>query len=117
MRISDWSSDVCSSDLRADVIVRDPRREIEIERPEKGLIGDELDLKLGEPLEGRNAAVGIGHGDFGRAAEPRQFVVAPAELVAATINAARRPHRAGARLVYRSAHETLASLLRDPVYP
>src|SRR3546814_3928536 len=102
MRISDWISDVCSSDLvagigdtavgvaarrreqlgevgrafgagildaelkivdrppaetpaigedgadRADVIVRDPRREIEIERPEKGLIGDERDLKLGE---------------------------------------------------------------------
>src|SRR3546814_19637830 len=107
MRISDWSSDVCSSDLRADVIVRDPRREIEIERPEKGLIGDERDLKLGEALEGRNAAVGIGHGAFGRAAEPRQFVVAQAELVAAIIDPERPTHLAGGQIEKSSVLDTL----------
>src|SRR3546814_12704615 len=56
MRISDWSSDVCSSDLRPDGIFDVVRQRVEIE-------GLEVNLAVKLPIDGLTVSAGYAHID------------------------------------------------------
>src|SRR3546814_14021280 len=71
MRISDWSSDVCSSDLNLEAAIGDDL---------VGDIGTVDCAKLGSALNDRNQAPAIA-GDVGEAARNHRGFAEPGELV------------------------------------
>src|SRR3546814_6541522 len=129
MRMSDWSSDVCSSDLaeadvldrlpahaRAigedisdgiDVVVRQARRQVQVQLLDKGPAGKDRDVDLREPLDRGDAAVCVRHGERGGAATPGQLVVAQPKCVLAVFDAERRADRAGGKVEQRAGQDTL----------
>src|SRR3546814_1382680 len=63
MRISDWSSDVCSSDLLGDPFL--PRRREEDQREAARLIVEAANLLESDQLEETGGGVGVGDPDHG----------------------------------------------------
>src|SRR3546814_16002297 len=114
MRISDWSSDVCSSDLRAFFARADAVAPVILVGEAAAGPADDGDVQLFE--RGHHvAAIAVGVGDFRIGADPDAVVGAAAEILGELALDRGLDRCAGRLEVVRT--RTLRGLLRPPPHP